>query len=438
MDTTEKASLKDVLWILRDEARKCRGGSRRYGWMESAIRSIEELCKGGFGKALNAEKGMKLEEILSVPVVFELEGLGDDQRRFFCLYFLQAVFLYRKASSDKREVLKHILVFDESQNIFLREKYGGMLELPSRLAREIREYGESVIAASQQSDVSESLIANAGFKFVLRCDYPSDVLFASRLMNMDTKWFPKIPMGYCVARLPVRHLTPFLFRFDPQKVKEQNVPDSEVRERWEKHGLRIIEEAVVELSEDEFTLLLDVVDHPISTITERYKRLGWNFKKGNNVKDCLLVEEVARFKGIKTPDGWVKILYLTRKGREVLKDKGIDVNRVIYGGPEHEYWKHVLKKKLEKMGFTVKEEYPIKGGKRVDLYAVKGKNVYFVEVETGHSDILENVRKCSGLKGKMVLFFTSAEVKKEHQELGKKGVVCLDSSDLHRIHEFLQ
>ena len=130
----------------------------------------------------------------------------------------------------------------------------------------------------------------------------------------------------------------------------------------------------MELTEDEFTLLLDVVDHPISTITQRYKRLSWNFKKGNAVKDCLLANETARFKNIKTLDGWVKILYLTKKGRNYLKDKGIDVNRVIYGGPEHEYWKHVLKERLEKMGCKVKEEYPITGGKRVDLYAIKNSS----------------------------------------------------------------
>ena len=53
--------------------------------------------------------------------------------------------------------------------------------MPARLAREVREYGEAIIAATQQADVSESLIANSGFKLILRCDYPRDVQFASLL-----------------------------------------------------------------------------------------------------------------------------------------------------------------------------------------------------------------------------------------------------------------
>ncbi|MGA8830670.1 MAG: DUF87 domain-containing protein, partial [Desulfomonilaceae bacterium] len=160
------ATLRDAHNLLAAELGATRAGSRRYGWLESSTRALDEVSKGGFGMALNTP-GTRIEELLGRPVVFELEGLGDDQRTFFCLLILQAVLLVRKQGGGAREALRHVLVFDESHNIFPKERLGE-LGVPSRLAREVREYGEAVIAATQQTDVSESLIANAGIKIVFR------------------------------------------------------------------------------------------------------------------------------------------------------------------------------------------------------------------------------------------------------------------------------
>src|SRR5204862_465230 len=114
-----------------------------YGWLESATRSVEELTKGAFGAALNTLNAARIVELLDAPVVFELEGLGDDQKRFFCLYVLQYVLLLRKHQHVLREVLRHVLVFDESHHVFPKDQYA-TLSVPSRLAREVREYGEAI------------------------------------------------------------------------------------------------------------------------------------------------------------------------------------------------------------------------------------------------------------------------------------------------------
>ena len=82
--------------LLTAELAKSKSGSRRYGWLESSARSLDELSKGGFGAALNAINGMTVRSLLEIPVVFELQGLGDDQKRFFCLFLLQAVQFVRK------------------------------------------------------------------------------------------------------------------------------------------------------------------------------------------------------------------------------------------------------------------------------------------------------------------------------------------------------
>lgn len=409
------ATLAHAHALLAAELDATRSGSRRYGWLESSTRSLEELTKGSFGRALNAIEGSTVADLLGRQVVFELHGFGDDQKRFFCLFFLQAVLLLRKNSTAPREQLQHILVFDEGHNVFPRERLGEV-SIPARLAREVREYGEAIIAATQQADVSESLIANSGFKLILRCDYPKDVTFASQLLQIEPRWLPKLPIGTGIARLPVRFYSPILFTFPPQEIKNLTITDDEVHERWKRCSLPVpASEArpqpTLNLREEE--LLHDVAARPISTITDRYERLGWNAKTGNASKDGVITKGFATFTSVVTPTGQVKILSLTDRAREFLERTGITLPRK-HGGPEHEYWKFVIAERLRRQGFSVTEEYPIGDGRAVDLHAARGDEHRFIEVETGRSDIRANAKKCAGLSGRVTFVFTDPRIRDEY------------------------
>ena len=414
----EKATLRDALDLILNSLERTRVSTREYGWLESTARSLEELCSGVFGDGLNSAEALSVEDLLARPIVFELEGLGNDQRRFFCLYFLQAIFLMRKKTATKREMLGHVLVFDESHNVFPRVKPGEE-DLPSRLAREIREYGEAIIAASQESDVSESLLANAGFKFVLRCDYPRDVWFASKLMQIEEKWFPKIPLGYAVVRIPVRHLTPFLLHFPPQEIKNAMVADEDIAK---KQCLPVS----VSVSAQELMMLRDVVDFPISTTTQRYSRLSLSADAGNKLKNGLLSKKLAYFDDVSTGKARARILALTKRGKRMLAQHGMDWIRLRRGGGEHEYWRHVLKAMLLKHDYSVKEEHSVGEGKAVDLFASLNNSKLYIEIETGASDVMQNYEKCKGLSGKLIFFFTNKEAEKKYAPtLNGKGLVLI-------------
>jgi energy-coupling factor transporter ATP-binding protein EcfA2 len=389
-----------------------KAGSRRYGWLESSTRSLEELSKGSFGRALNTN-GVRIEELLTRPVIFELQGFGDDQKRFFCLFFLQAILLLRKNASSPREQLQHVLVFDEGHNVFPRERLGEV-SVPARLAREVREYGEAIIAATQQADVSESLIANSGFKLILRCDYPRDVQFASQLLQVKPEWLPKLALGTGVARLPVRFYSPFLFTFGVQPIKNVSIPDAVVHAQWARHVTAATHSPAAEptaVTDRELALLRDVAEHPITTITGRYERLGWNYKTGNGIKDSTIAKGLARFDPVSTPTGQVKILSLTDPARDLLERAGITVQRLRHGGAEHEYWKFTIAEHLRSRGFTVTEEAPLGGGKTVDLLATREQHQIVIEVETGRSDIIANALKCAAFDGEVAFVFTDPSVK---------------------------
>lgn len=429
------ATLKNAHKLLELELRSARVGSRRYGWLESAVRTLQELSQTAFGQALNSTTNAGLHTLLDRPVVFELEGLGDDQKRFFCLFVLQSVLLLRKHGGAAREQLQHVLVFDESHHVFPKDQYGE-LSVPSRLAREVREYGEAIIAATQQADIADSLIANSGFKLFLRCDFPRDVDFASRLLHIDPKWMPKLPLGFGIARLPVRHYTPFLFHFAERPLKNEHVSDDEVRARWSSSGLDAPQQSEVSarpppISERENALLIDILQFPITTITGRYQRLGWNAYTGNLVKDQLLNKGLAFFEPVSTPTGRVKILQLSATGEEAANATGL---RKGYrrGSAEHEYWRHELMRALEQRGFTVQEEYLIGGGRTTDLCAMKDGLVTFWEIETGKSDVIGNIAKVKNLHGKVYFLFTSPVVRNQYAEqLGTH--TALVPSDLPRL-----
>jgi hypothetical protein len=419
----EEATFSHAHDLLATELLKAKSGSRRYGWLESSVRSLDELSKGGFGGALNAIGGMTVRSLLEIPVVFELQGLGDDQKRFFCLFLLQAVQFVRKNERAAREVFQHALVFDESHNVFPKDQYGEV-GIASRLAREVREYGEAIIAATQQSDVSESLIANAGFKIILRCDYPRDVQFASRLMQLDERYFPKLPIGHGIARLPVKFFTPFLITFPEQPLKNQPVSDEEVRTRWTQSPLSAITPAAVHaspapppvvVSEKEHALLVDVAAHPISYITTRYERLGWAATVGNAVKNAVIEKGFASFTPVSTGTAQAKILTLTTAGAAYLAARGVPVPSERHGGVVHEYWRWVISERLQRRGFQVKNEATVGGGKTIDLRATKNDQVLNIEIETGRSDIPANIAKCKALDGTVIFFFVNPADIDEHR-----------------------
>lgn len=421
--------------LLARELDATKSGSRRYGWLESSTRSLEELTKGSFGRSLNARSGTPVADLLTRSVIFELQGFGDDQKRFFCLLWLEVVLLLRKSSSAPREQLQHVLIFDEGHNVFPRER-PGEVSVPARLAREVREFGEAIIAATQQADVSESLIANSGFKLILRCDYPKDVSFASQLLQIDARWLPKLPIGTGIARLPVRFYSPILFTFGVQPIKNLTIADDEVHGHWSRAALPAAADAPAsptsQVSEREETLLRDVAATPISPITHRYQRLGWHMEVGNRTKDAIIQKGLARFDAVSTPRGQVKILTLTAEGIALLTSRGVTIKSARGGGAAHEFWKHELRVLLERRGYSVTEEHPLGGGKTADLRAMRGDSVLFIEIETGRSDIAANVAKYSS-DADLVVFFTDEEVAARYRALilvDRPGTQCLTPRDV--------
>jgi len=91
---------------------------------------------------------------------------------------------------------------------------------------------------------------------------------------------------------------------------------------------------------------------------------------------------------------------------------------------EHQYWKEKVSATLRERGYTVEQEYPIGDGKTVDLVARKNGKTIAIEVETGKSDALANIRKCVDVGfDKVITVATNTQVKsgirRQVQQLGE-------------------
>ena len=141
-------------------------------------------------------------------------------------------------------------------------------------------------------------------------------------------------------------------------------------------------------------LLEDIVRIPYSSTQERYRRLGWSFYKGNRIRDRMVKEGWIQVRAIKRPDGMVKVFELTEEGKDEVERSGFRVERTWRkGGLEHGYWVEEIAGLLRKQGFAVQAEKALGMGKSVDLEARREDRKIAVEVETGKSDAISNIRK---------------------------------------------
>jgi predicted RecB family endonuclease len=83
-------------------------------------------------------------------------------------------------------------------------------------------------------------------------------------------------------------------------------------------------------------------------------------------------------------------------------------------------------------GYDVTEEYPVGGGKTIDLLATKAGRRVAIEVETGASDAEGNVQKCldAGMNDVLVVATSSRAHETLAQRLrGATGVKVLSANE---------
>lgn len=414
-EAKEWPTFLDVLKIL--ENMKVKG--RKALWMDSTLRTLGVLCFGEFSKVLNVRKTYPLTDLLKENVILELDSLTNSDKTFFIEALLLWIHHYRLQEKD-REVFKHSILIEEAHHILLRKKQEmtGTEAITDIILREIRELGESIILIDQHpSLISMPALGNTYTTICFGLKHKTDMFTISESLLLDKEqmdFLGQLETGIAIVKLQGRFFLPFLVKFPLFPVKKGIVTDEEIRARAggrqaesaviragkeiiqpvrQVKGLVNKEEKEVVLTDDERAFLIDIAKNPISGVVARYMRQGINRYQGNKLQKELLEKNLIYWKPVSTRKGRLKVLVLTDEGKRAIPE--VKIEKIFHKGDswEHEYWKYRAGEYYRGKGYKVTFEYKIGEGKSVDLVAEKDGKRIAIEVETGKSDTVYNIRK---------------------------------------------
>ena len=430
----DSPTLTEVLRELEKLSAKGRGA----GWKMSATRALESIQ---FSE-VTAETGVSQEEIVRTLVdqntIIELNGLDQGSKKLLVPLLALWIF-YLKLASRQREKLQLVLVLEEAHHLLYGQQRSKETVMEMVL-RQCRELGLAVIVVDQHpSLISRAALGNLYTSICLNQKAPTDVSKAAALSSVnenEKKYFGMLAIGQGIVKLQGRWNKPFLVEFPLVKVKKGAVSDELLRSYLQgSRTLSGLRRAVAKeyggerrfrildtrLEDKEFVFLEDVLEHRQDGVDKRYRRLGWSGDKGNKVKNKLLDDGILEAEEVKLGRTRKVLLRVTSTAKQEL---GVGPGNMGKESIAHEFWKRFYAAKFRELGYEVKLEAPRRGG-RVDVLARKGSESVAIEVETGKSDVVGNVKKCllSGSYRVLVVATDETARNRVEKELGKAGLI---------------
>jgi hypothetical protein len=321
---------------VRDFLLAYKAKGREASWMESALRAVEVLCFGEMGRVLNEPPFFDVGRLLDRCVVLELDALTNADKTFLIESLLLWIHHYRLAQ-PKREAFKHAIVIEEAPHILLRKKQEvtGEEAVTDILLREIRELGESVIVLDQHpSLISKPALGNTYTTFAFNLKHRGDIAMIQDSLHLDSEqagYLNRLEAGWAVVKLQGRWFFPFLVKLPLVTLKKGNVTDKTIRQKTDpqeatdtllsghrsfsplisavprdsgqrrakdgvndgvplrgKRDNKRKSECAIELTTQERALMMDVLQHPASCISERYRRLSFSVRCGHVCQSFLV------------------------------------------------------------------------------------------------------------------------------------------------------
>lgn len=422
-------TMQDVkVWL---ESYKTRG--RASQWMESALRLVGTLCYGEIGKVLNIPQQNGLEAMLRQNVILELDALTNNDKTFLIESLLLWIHHYR-LQEPEREKFKHAIIIEEAHHVLLKHEQSKE-SVVDVILREIRELGESMVMIDQHpSLISIPSLGNTYTTIVMNLKHARDIatLGEAMLLGQDEReYLGRLEQGFGIVKLQGRCPKSFLVGFPLVNIKKGSVDDQMLRSRFptnstssQEIALNVLKQEVippvpngdkvVDLMSDERCMLVDVMQHAIDGVAERYRRLGLNPRRGSQAISSLVSKFLLSSDFVSTPEGRVRFLQVTEQGASMMNKLGYEYKLGRRGGPEHEYWKYRVGEIFETTGFQVELEHRTENGGSIDLVACRGGENLAIEIETGNSEVCDNItRDLRGGYSQVICVSLSSDVTRE-------------------------
>lgn len=171
----------------------------------------------------------------------------------------------------------------------------------------------------------------------------------------------------------------------------------------------------------------DVLERQDDSVRMRYKRLHLSVDKGNGLKSRLVRDGILEEQEVKVGRTYKLLLRVTR---HAIAELGLK-KTLGRGSIAHEYWKRYYAVLLRESGYEVELEAPRRNG-RVDLAAKKVGESIAIEVETGKSDAVSNVKQdlLSGFRSVVVVATDEGVFDRVEQQLGRAGLIIPSRTDI--------
>ena len=440
----------DVADIL--EAMPAKG--RKGMWLDSARRAAASLSKGNAADVFCPEQSLDLATLLTMPVVLELELLNQAEQTLLSESLLLWVIAYRLQRPQDRDGLRHVVLIEEAHHL-LRSPPGvgdGTEPVIHTALREVRELGESVILATQNASIVPlAVFGNQATTFGFHTKHASDVRAVSQAMLLQDEAkdeLGRLPVGEAIVRVP-RWPGPIHIRLDHRPLGAGKVTDEDIRKTMAFraystdsglfhgpatkpsaiHGVPRPDKEPGNTSETslpplqpkvsvespppptpekqptkhivigeptplEAAMLNDILDHPYSGVVSRINRLKASRRKGVAAQCSLEKRGLIEPETIFTGASIIKLFNLTPEGRRFCLEQSLGpIPNPTEGGILHRYLIHRAALKLQAEGWTIEKEARIHDHLTLDILASKGDDRLAILVETGKSNVKENLTK---------------------------------------------
>jgi Helicase HerA, central domain len=387
-------------------------GYRQSLWMDSTMRVLSSLNFGSMDSVVNSHQPNNIYALLRNNVILELDSLSEADKTFFIESLLLWIHHYR-LHEGSREQFKHCTIIEEAHHILLKKKQEttGGETITDLILREIRELGESLVIVDQHpSLISLPAMGNTNTTIAFNLKHQADISTAANAMSFtkDKEHFiGQLPVGHAMVKHQSRYPKPFLLKVPLAKIRKGVISNSDIaahQKRYsayssqhsatshEKKQLKPIPSVDRYSSErPETNLLLDIYKKPFNSIVKRYERLGLSGRQGSKYQAYLIDQRLVEPIVIATKRGRLKLFQITGIGYSVLSRRGISC-RKFHPGVEHEYWKWIVSKHFRDKGYLVETDQKIINGFAVDILVSKRKERIAIEIETGKSDYILNLK----------------------------------------------
>lgn len=374
--------------------------------IQSLLSRLQVLASGPFG--VFGHSTVSITQLTQSLTCIDLSKIASNTLKDLIAWtVLQYLDAMMRLEGIKEEV-RLVVVLDEAWKLCQDTD-----SLPVAIIKEGRKYGYSLIVSTQDIiDVAEPILSNAGTVVIHRTEHPRYLNFFKRaydLTDLEISKIKNLPIGEALIKISTDS-KPFITKIDMEQVEPsekrgiiqqskngfssvQTGKNLSPNSKAEK-TLRCSTEDSHRLSEDEERMLKVISENAVYSVNECYERAGLTQFRGNRAKELLLAKRLIRVLSLpKIGKGRKPETFeLIEEGRNLVERLGYKIQPTAgrEGGIIHRYLTNLVGQEFQSHGCKVEIERSLGDGKTVDLLV---DSSLAVEVETGESDMVSNVRK---------------------------------------------